>query len=73
LSAAHTLALVYYHQGRHGDAEIAYERVIEERKKTLGAADDDTLSSMNDLASVYEEQGRAAEAEELLKAVSAVL
>lgn len=52
-----------YSDGRYNEAE--FSRVMETRKRVLGAEHPDTLTSMANLASTYGNQGRWKEAEEL--------
>lgn len=59
------LASTYRNQGRWNEAERLEVEVVELRRKMLGAEHPDTLTSSNDLALIYLEQGRFVEAEEL--------
>src|SRR3984957_14684730 len=58
-------ALVQYEAGYWKEAEELEVQVMETRKRILGTAHPDTLTSMNNLASTYRKQGRWKEAEEL--------
>jgi tetratricopeptide (TPR) repeat protein len=51
--------------GRYDEAVIGFEQIVTEEKKSLGEKHPDTLTSMNDLAMTYSDQGRWKEAEEL--------
>ena len=51
--------------GRWNEAEQLEIRVMDMRKKLLGAEHRDTLTSMANLASTYRNQGRWNEAEQL--------
>ncbi|KAJ4286311.1 hypothetical protein N0V90_013345 [Kalmusia sp. IMI 367209] len=50
---------------RYEDAEMAYTKFMERRKRVLGEEHPGTLACMNDLAIVYGDQDRWEEAEEL--------
>jgi len=54
-----------YSDGRYNEAEKGFVEVMETRKRILGAEHPDTLASMANLASTYQNQGRWKEAEEL--------
>src|ERR1700722_6584926 len=58
-------ALVQYEAGYWKEAEELQVQVMETRKRTFGAEHPDTLTSMNNLASTYMNQGRLKDAEEL--------
>jgi len=49
--------------GRYQAAELAHRKVLEQRKKGLGAEHPSTLVSMNNLALALSGQGKHAEAE----------
>jgi tetratricopeptide (TPR) repeat protein len=51
--------------GRYNEAEILFDEMIDTRKRVLGPKHPDTLTSMANLASTYQNQGRWKEAEEL--------
>ncbi|KAH8694330.1 hypothetical protein GQ44DRAFT_719472 [Phaeosphaeriaceae sp. PMI808] len=51
--------------GRYKEAEKAFAKVIQVRKRALGAEHPSTLTSTANLASTYRDQGRWKEAEEL--------
>ena len=63
LSSANNLAGLYESQGRYGEAEPLYVRVLAARERVLGAEHPSTLISVNNLAGLYERQGRYGEAE----------
>src|SRR5437762_5447942 len=48
----------YQDQRRTEDAMALLEEVLEKRRKILGVEHPDTLTSMNNLASTYRDQGR---------------
>ncbi|KAF9884697.1 hypothetical protein FE257_001326 [Aspergillus nanangensis] len=54
-----------YKDGRYNEAEFLYGKVLETRKQVLGPDHPDTLTSMANLASTYQNQGRWKEAEKL--------
>jgi tetratricopeptide (TPR) repeat protein len=54
-----------FEDGRWNEAEAAIAEVLEIKKRDLGTDHQDTLTSMDKLASTYREQGRWNEAEEL--------
>jgi len=58
--------LLYYQQGRYGDAEPLYLQVLELRKRLLGDSHPDVAQSLNNLALLYDSQGRYTESESLL-------
>jgi tetratricopeptide (TPR) repeat protein len=59
------LAELYSAQGRYGEAEPLFKRVLEICKKFLGAEHPYTASALNNIASLYRDQGRYGEAEPL--------
>ena len=59
------IAMCLYEDGKYDEAEDAFARAMEARKRVLGEEHPDTLSSMANLASTYWNQGRWKEAEEL--------
>jgi serine/threonine protein kinase/tetratricopeptide (TPR) repeat protein len=65
LRSMHSLALLYHRQGRWGEAEPLYVKVLQIQRRVLGEEDPDTLTSMDDLAFLYGEQGRLDKAESL--------
>jgi tetratricopeptide (TPR) repeat protein len=65
LQLAWKFGMCLYHDGRWNEAEVSFARVMETRKKVLGAEHPHTLTSMANLASTYWNQGRWKEAEEL--------
>jgi len=60
-----SLGLIYREGGRWKEAEELEVLVMETRKRVLGEEHPDSLTSMNNLASTYWNQGRFKEAEEL--------
>ena len=61
------LAATCWNQGRWKEAEGLEVRVMETRKKTLGAEHPDTLASMHNLAFTWKSQSRSEEAISLMK------
>ncbi|KAK7402787.1 hypothetical protein QQX98_011467 [Neonectria punicea] len=57
--------LCLYYDARYREAEILFERAMETCKTRLGADHPDTLASMANLASTYQNQGRWEEAEKM--------
>jgi hypothetical protein len=55
-----------YYAGRYGDGVRSAEEALEIARATLGERDERTLTSLNDLALLYQGQGRYGEAEPLL-------
>ena len=55
-----TLAALYYTQGRYDAAEPLYKRSLTIREKALGPEHSDVGQIFNNLASLYEAQGRKA-------------
>ncbi|MCJ1471106.1 hypothetical protein MMC07_009754 [Pseudocyphellaria aurata] len=51
--------------GRYREAELPFTQALETRKRVLGPEHPDTLRSMANIASTYQNQGRWTEAEEL--------
>jgi tetratricopeptide (TPR) repeat protein len=68
LTSAHFLALVREGQGRNGEAEYLFKRVVAARRSVLGESDPETLLSMMRLGDLLAQTGRPAEAEPLLLA-----
>jgi tetratricopeptide (TPR) repeat protein len=58
---------VYRLQGRHAEAEPLYKRSLAIREAALGQDHPFVATSLNDLASLYQDQGRYAEAEALYR------
>jgi len=56
------LALLYYDQGRHADAERLLRRSLTIDEKALGPDHPDVAFGLNNLASLYDKQGRYADA-----------
>jgi len=56
-----------YQQGRYSDATGIAEEVLQLREKALGQDHPDVATSLNNLAALYEAQGKYAEAESLNK------
>ncbi len=71
LSSVNNLAVLYESQGRYGEAEPLYRRVLAASEKVLGPEHPDTLRSINNLAFLYQAQGRYGEAEPLYRRVLA--
>jgi tetratricopeptide (TPR) repeat protein len=63
------LAKLYSAQGRYGEAEPLFKRVLEICEKFLGAEHPYTASALNNLVEVYSAQGRYGEAEPLYEKV----
>src|SRR5947199_336002 len=61
-----------YRQGRYGDAVVAQE-ALAIREKALGPEHADVAHSLNNLAKLYDNQGRYAEAEPLYQHCLAIL
>ncbi|KAF2253361.1 HET-domain-containing protein [Trematosphaeria pertusa] len=59
------LGLCLYEDGRWNEAEKAFSRVTETRKRLLGPEHPDTLASMSNQALTYKENGQWNKAEEL--------
>ncbi|KAH8891610.1 hypothetical protein GQ53DRAFT_823630 [Thozetella sp. PMI_491] len=66
------IAMVYYDEGRHDDAETLMMRRMEMSKLICGADHLVTMQSMSNLAAVYRNQGRWVEAEKLQAEVLAM-
>ncbi|KAH6848197.1 hypothetical protein B0I37DRAFT_376932 [Chaetomium sp. MPI-CAGE-AT-0009] len=64
-SLLHCAGGLFLYQGEWKDAEKFCERAVELRRAVLGEEHFDTLSSMDSLASTYQNQGRWKEAEAL--------
>jgi tetratricopeptide (TPR) repeat protein len=65
ISLAEKFGLCLCSDGRFNDAEELFVQVMKMRKRVLGEEHPDTLTSMNHLASTYQNQGRWKEAEDL--------
>ncbi|MFO1434132.1 MAG: tetratricopeptide repeat protein [Candidatus Competibacteraceae bacterium] len=61
------LAMLYYNQGRYGEAEPLLNKALQLRREVLGPRHPNTLESLNNLALLYRSQGRYGEAEPLHK------
>ena len=59
------LASTYCNQGRWGEGEELFVKVMETMKRVLGEAHPDTLTSMAYLATTYRSQEKVGEAENL--------
>ena len=57
--------MLYYSQGRYGEAEPLYQEALAMRKRLLGDEHPDVATSLNNLALLYNNQGRYGEAEPL--------
>jgi len=67
--AAHQLAEIGFDgwvEGKYAEAEPVYLRALELRRLLLGEEQDDTVSTMNNLATLYMSEGKYADAEPLL-------
>src|SRR5579862_1180890 len=64
-----TIGLAYYDISLYPDAEPQLQRAADIRKRVLGAEHPDTLTSLHELAVLYNYQGRYAPAETLFKQV----
>ncbi|KAF2647204.1 TPR-like protein [Lophiostoma macrostomum CBS 122681] len=51
--------------GRYRDAELAHQRLLEQREEVLGKEHPDTLRSMNNVAGALQNQGKYTEAEKM--------
>jgi eukaryotic-like serine/threonine-protein kinase len=67
LISMNNLALLYREQGRYGQAEPLFTKVLKVRRRVLGPEHPDTLDTINDLAELYREQGKYAQAQLLLR------
>jgi tetratricopeptide (TPR) repeat protein len=65
VSLAWKFAMCLFIDGRFTEAEVPFAEVSETMKRVLGAEHPDTLTSMANLASMYQYQARWKEAEEL--------
>lgn len=65
-TALRNLAGTYLGEKKAREAEPLMQRVIDIRKKELGASHPDAISSQNELGALYADQGRDAEATELM-------
>jgi tetratricopeptide (TPR) repeat protein len=63
---ASSYAFHFFHRGRWRDAERIGVHLLQLRNRVLGVEHPDTLTSVNNLASLYTSQGRYGEAEPLL-------
>jgi tetratricopeptide (TPR) repeat protein len=64
---AEMASLASSRQGDYAHAEALMTRVLEARRRLLGAEHPDTVDAINDLAVQYQNQGKYAQAETLLK------
>jgi tetratricopeptide (TPR) repeat protein len=60
--AIRPLAMSYLAQGRYGEAEAYFARVLAIKERNLVPSDPDLVQALDDLAEVYQAQGRTAEA-----------
>ena len=58
IDAMHMLCLLYADQGRLTEAESMYQRALEGYEKALGRDHTSTLDTVNNLGSLYKDQGR---------------
>ena len=65
LDAVHVLGLLYYDQGRLGDAEQMYLRALRGYEEALGVGHSSTLNTVNNLGILYKNQGMLGEAEKM--------
>ena len=65
LTNLNNLAMLYFIQGRYGEAEPRLKEALQLRREVLGPRHPDTLQSLNNLALLYERQGRFSKAESL--------
>jgi ankyrin repeat protein/tetratricopeptide (TPR) repeat protein len=66
------LARLYHDQGRYGNAEVLYKRVLAIEEKTLESDHPGLSTTLNALAENYYAQGRYAEAEPLFQRALAI-
>jgi len=59
-------------QGKYLEAEQMYREVVEVRERVQGKEHPDTLTSMNNLATVLSDQGKYLEAEQMYREVVGV-
>jgi hypothetical protein len=64
-SIRHTIAGAYADLGLIPQAQRQMERVLELQRRSLGERNPETLAAMNDLAMLYQRQGKYAESESL--------
>jgi tetratricopeptide (TPR) repeat protein len=69
LDSLNTVGVALSRLRRYDEAKIMYQRAVEGKKRTLGAEHLDTLTSMLNLAIVYDSQGHWIDAERLLKQI----
>jgi eukaryotic-like serine/threonine-protein kinase len=61
----YTMGNTYFGLGLYAEARSLFQRALEIQRNTLGLGNSATLHTMNDLAAVFEVEGRLAEAEGL--------
>jgi len=66
------LGSALWYAARYAEAEPLYKRALAIREKALGPEHPDTTRSLNDLAVLYDSQGKNAEAEPLYKRALAI-
>jgi tetratricopeptide (TPR) repeat protein len=65
LAAVHLLGMLYYDQGKLGEAEQMYERALRGYEEALGLTHTSTLDTVNNLGALYRNQGKLGEAEQM--------
>jgi len=65
LESINKQAILYYKQGRYGDAEPLFIKCLKLSEEVLGPKHPNTLSSINNLAALFDNQGRYGDAEPL--------
>ena len=64
--------MLYWRQGKYGDAEALHKRALAIREQALGESHPDVAHALNNLALVYWTQGKYSEAEGLYKRALAI-
>jgi tetratricopeptide (TPR) repeat protein len=65
-SSLNNLALLYYNQGRYGEAEPLFQDALAMYQRLLGQAHPDVAASLLNLGALRHNQGRYSEAQTLL-------
>ncbi|CAN9173050.1 unnamed protein product [Alternaria alternata] len=65
LDSVHLVGVLYYDQGKLGEAEQMYERTLRGKEEALGVGHSSTLTTVNNLGLLYKDQGRLGEAEKM--------